>query len=135
MKKYYAFFTALIVFLFIRAELYAENDNIINYLTKNIRVNNTRCLTLHGDEGALSIFLEKKKLNNYVSGKIYIYYNGNEIGFHADNNFVITKDDDLVFVKNGKEVYAKIDNKKFKDPLTIKVCTYFKIKYDKQCRR
>lgn len=121
-----------IIVLILTAGLSYAGEDIIKEMTKNLRVDNTRCLNLPGNEGSLGIFLEKKKIDRYIAGKVYINYNYNEIGLHAGNNFVITKDDDIVFVKNGRQVYAKIDGQKFNEPLVIKVCSFLLITYDKK---
>lgn len=125
-------FINILLIIFSFSPVYAGKDDIVEEMAKNLRVDNTRCLNLPGKEGSLGIFIEKKQINRYIAGKVYIDYNHNEIGLHAGNNFVITKDSDVVFVKNGKRVYARTDGKKFTEPLVIKVCSYVLITYDKK---
>lgn len=126
------FIINVLCLIFFSSIAYAGKDDIVREMSKNLRVDNTRCLNLPGNEGSLGIFIEKKKIDRNIAGKVYINYNYNEIGLHAGNNFVITKDSDVVFVKNGRKVYARIDGKKFNDPLVIKVCSFVLITYDKK---
>lgn len=113
--KYKSITAYLIVILFALCNsLFAEENSsqtVIDKLTKDIGVNNCKSILLHGTSGSLRIFFEKTKNNPYESSKIDIKYNGQEFSTRSVNIMIVTKDNDLIFIKNGDKIYAQAEKK------------------------
>lgn len=114
----------LFVILFTAASFfaYAEEslDSIIKVMVDNIKIDNSKCVTIPGPKGVLRIYVESNKRNPHSTEFVVINYNDKQISFHAGNNFLITQDDNLVFGKYNNMVYAKKYMQPIKEHLKIR---------------
>lgn len=112
----------IILFAVVSIFAYAEEslNGIIKVMVDNIKVENSRCITIPGDKGVLRIYMESKNISPHSIEYLVIDYNGNQTSFQAGSNFLITQDDKLVFGKHKDRVYAKINDNTYKEQLKIK---------------
>lgn len=109
-------FTAVSVFAYADEKL----NKIIKVMVDNIKIDNSKSVTIPGLKGALRIYIESGNYNRNSNEYVVISYNEKQVTFHAGNNFLITQDDNLVFGKYVSMVYAKKYVQSNKEHLTIK---------------
>lgn len=117
-----------ILFLLLPIMAFAEDryyKDIIIEMVDNIKVENSRSITIPGQKGVLRIYIESNKVNPHSIELVVIDYNNKKTSFQAGNNFLITQDDKLVFGKYNDVVYAKAYNKPQREHLTIKHNSFF----------
>ncbi len=99
---------ALICFMFISFFSNAQEATPVGKtMIDNLRVDNSRRITIPSQTDVLRIYIEKKNINPMNNERVEINHHEKKSTFHTGANFAVTQDEILVFARKDEKVYAK----------------------------